>query len=178
MAAGVTVCLSSALVRRSAFLEAGGLRESEQPFGDVPLMMRIARNWDFAYVNRPLAVCRTHEDAESVSMGWSTPAGFVWGPEFPALMYERKRKFLAEADLEHDEASYLRSIAERSYRHDRIRYLSMRSLAGSGMRASLTDLWREMQSEHRLAVDSFTWRFVAGQLGGRRLRRAVRSVRR
>ena len=174
---GVTVCFSSALIRRSAIVEAGGLREREQPFADVPLMMRIARKWDFAYVNGPLAVCRTHEGAESVAMGWSTPAGFQWSTAFPELLYERKRSFLAEADPQQLDVSHLRNMAERAYRRDRIRVLSMRSDAGRGVRASLRDLWGEIRRGQVHVFDWFTWRFVAGQLGGRHLRRAVRSMR-
>ncbi len=75
-------------------IDCGGLRQDEEPIGDVSLMMRIARDWDFVYLNRPLAISRAHEGAESSGHGWFTPSGFRWDRVFPDLLYERRRSFL------------------------------------------------------------------------------------
>lgn len=178
----VAACFSSALLRRAAVVGCGGLRQDEEPIGDVSVMMRIGRDWDFVYLNRPLVVSRAHEGAESAGHGWFTPSGFRWDRAFPDLLYDRRRSFLAEPGLDETEASRLRTLAERSYRHDRLRYLSMRSTTGDSFGAGFRALWKELRGDYRLALDPLTLRFVAGQLGGRRLRRiaqrALRSTRR
>jgi glycosyltransferase involved in cell wall biosynthesis len=172
----VATCFSSALFRRAAVIGAGGLREEEEPIADISLMMRIGRDWDFVYLNRPLVVTRAHLGAESAGHGWFTPSAFRWDRSFPDLLYERRRSFLAERGLDEREASKLRRRAERAYRHDRVRYLSTRASTGDSMGASFRNLWTEVRVDYRLAFDPMTWRFVAGQLGGRRLRRVAQRV--
>ena len=49
------LCFPSVAYRTKAILEAGGLREEEGPFGDRQLWMRIALDWDFGYIAKPLA---------------------------------------------------------------------------------------------------------------------------
>ena len=174
----IPACFSSVMFRRTAIIDGGGLRQDEELIGDLSLMMRIARNWDFVYLNRPLSVGRAHGGAESAALGWFTPSGVRWDRAFPDVLYERRRRFLAEADLADAEASRLRGLAERAHRHDRVRYLSMRATTGDGFRASFKALWHELRGDYLLASDPITWRFVAGQLGGRRLRRGVQWLRR
>jgi hypothetical protein len=57
-----------------------------------------------------------------------------------------------------------------------VRYLSTRASTGDSMGASFRNLWTEVRVDYRLAFDPMTWRFVAGQLGGRRLRRVAQRV--
>ena len=47
-----TVCFSSATFRRAALVSGGGLRPEDGAVDDFPLLMRIATEWDFAYLNR------------------------------------------------------------------------------------------------------------------------------
>ncbi len=56
MSEGPRVCLSSALFRRAALLSAGGWRSEDGVIDDLPLLMRLAAGWDFAYLDRPLAL--------------------------------------------------------------------------------------------------------------------------
>ena len=56
MRSGWTVCFPSATFRRQALIGAGGLRPEDGVIDDIPLLMRVATAWDFAYLDRPLAV--------------------------------------------------------------------------------------------------------------------------
>jgi glycosyltransferase involved in cell wall biosynthesis len=172
----VPACFSSAMFRRAAVIDSGGLRQEEEPIGDLSLMMRIGRTWDFVYLNRPLVVSRAHLGAESAGHGWFTSGGFRWDRAFPDMLYERRRSFLAEPGLEVAEAARLRRLAKRAHRHDRVRYLSMRATTGESPTAALRGLLDEVRSDHSLVLDPITWRFVAGQLGGRRLRRVAQRA--
>ena len=171
-----TVCFSSATFRRAALVDAGGLRPDDGVIDDLPLLMRIAVDWDFAYVNRPLAVKTAHSDASSSSIGSFTPQGWRSSRSLPDMLYEYRRQFLTEADLPETEARRLARIAEKAYRRDLLGHLSLRAQTGDGQGVVFRALGSEMLRDRRLCVDPRTWRFMVGQLGGRRLRDGVRRA--
>lgn len=164
-----TVCFSSATFRRAALVGGGGLRPEDGVIDDLPLMMRIALDWDFAYVNRPLAVKRAHDEASSSSIGSLTAEGWRPARSLPDLLYEYRRTFLAEADLPATEVRRLARMA-------RIQNLSMRGSTGERSGRLLEELGREMRRDPRLALYPRTLRFVIGQLGARRLRDRMRRA--
>ena len=139
--------------------------------------MRIATDWDFADINEALAVVTTHSDASSSSLGSFTPSGFRGSRSLPDMLYERRREFLAEADLPEVEARPLARIAKKMYRRDVLACLSMRANTGDGQGAIFRALGSEIRRDRRLRLDPMTGRFIVGQLGGRRLRDRVRRVR-
>jgi glycosyltransferase involved in cell wall biosynthesis len=174
MREGWTVCFSSAMFRRPALLEADRLREEDGIVDDFPLMLRISTRWDFVYVNEPLVRFRVHGGAASSPMGQITTSGYRSAPTFPELMYEHRLRYLDEAGLSDGETRRLRGLAETTYRRERVRHLSMRANTGDGLLPPLRSLGLELRHDPRLALEPLTWRFVAGQLGGRSIRSAVR----
>lgn len=176
MRSGWTVCWSSATFRRAALIGGGGLRPEDGVIDDLPLLMRIATGWDFVYLNRPLAVMRAHTEASSSSLGSFTPNGFRSSRSVPDLLYERRRRFLAEADLPEAAAQRLARVADRMYRRDLLGHLSMRATTGDGQVVIFKALGGEIRRDRRLGLDPMTWRFVVGQLGARRLRNAARRA--
>jgi cellulose synthase/poly-beta-1,6-N-acetylglucosamine synthase-like glycosyltransferase len=177
MRSGWTVCFPSATFRTEALVGGDGLRPEDGTIDDFPLLMRIATGWDFAYLNQPLAVTTAHSDASSSSLGAFTPNGYRSSRSLPDMLYERRRTFLAEADLPKVEERRLARMAERAYRRDVLRCLSMRANTGDGQGAIFRALGMEIRRDRRLALDPMTGRFLAGQLGGRRLRDGMRRVR-
>jgi glycosyltransferase involved in cell wall biosynthesis len=173
MSAGTQVCFSSALFRRSAFLSGGGLRAEDGVVDDFPLFMRMATNWDFAYVNAPLAVLRAHDEASSSTLGSFTPRGYRTTRAVPEILHEHRVRFLGESGLPDVEVRRLARLAERGYRRDILAHLSMRATTGDSSRAVFAALRTEIRRDQRLLTDPRTWRFVAGQLGGRRIRDTV-----
>lgn len=167
-------CLSSAIFRRAALVRAGGLREEDGVIDDFPLLMRIAMGWDFAYVNRPLAVMRTHADASSASLGAFTPDGFRSSRSIPDILYMHRRNALREAELSDGYARRLARVAGRTYGRDVLAHLSMRAKTGDSSSSVFKALGTEIRQHRRLVVDPIMWRFVVGQLGARRLRDRVR----
>ncbi len=177
MKSGWTVCFPSATFRREALVGGGGLRPEDGTIDDIPLLMRIATEWDFAYLNLPLAIITAHVEASSASLGSFTANGFRGSRSLPDMLYERRRRFLAEADLTEVEAGRLARIAEKMYRRDVLACLSMRANTGDGQRAIFKALAREIRRDRGLWLDPRTGRFVMGQLGGRRVRDGVRRLR-
>ena len=99
MRSGWTVCFPSATFRREALIGGGGLRPEDGTIDDIPLLMRIATDWDLAYLNLPLVAVTAHSDASSSSLGSFTPNGFRVSRSLPDMLYDRRRQFLDEADL-------------------------------------------------------------------------------
>ena len=176
MRSGWTVCLSSANFRKAALVSGGGPRPADGVIDDFPQMMRIAMGWDFAYVNRPLALMRAHAAADSSELGWFTPDGFRSSPSVPRMLHLHRRNFLTEANLPASETRRLARIANRTYRRERLGHLSECARTGDGHAAVFKRLASEMRGDRRLWIDPRTWRFVAGQLGGRRLRDGLRRA--
>jgi hypothetical protein len=131
--------------------------------------MRIATEWDFAYVNRPLAVKRAHEEASSASTGRYTPDGWRPSPTRPDLIYDYRRTFLSEADLSEVET---RRLARKAC----AKHLSERGGTGEAAVVLFRDLWRAIRRDHGQLLEPLTWRFILGQLGGRRLRDGFRAA--
>jgi len=176
MKSGPSVCFSSANFRRAALVGGGGLREEDGAIDDLPLLLRIATSWDYAYLDRPLAIMRAHAEASSSSLGSFRPGGFRSSRALPDVLYEKRRRFLAEADLPEAEAKRLARIAEKRHRHDVLAHLSMRATTGHGQKELFGALASEIRCDRRLVLDPLTWRFVLGQVGGRRIRDGVRRV--
>jgi cellulose synthase/poly-beta-1,6-N-acetylglucosamine synthase-like glycosyltransferase len=177
MRSGPTVCLSSAVFRRAALAGAGGLQPEDGGIDDFSLQLRIATDWDFAYLPRELAYLRAHTDADSSALGAFTPKGFRSSRELPDLLRENRRRFLASGRLPSARVRRLARATERTYRRDVLSYLSMRATTGDRSLVVFRAFAEEVRRLPRLAWDPFSWRFVIGQLGARRVRDSIRGWR-
>ena len=94
------ILFSSTTYRTHAIREAGGLKAEEEPFADVPLFMRVAQNWDIAYLDRPLVAFRVHDQTETVRLA---PRGQDEADArdrlltYGRIMFDRRSGFLDEA---------------------------------------------------------------------------------
>ena len=80
MKTGWGACFCSIMFRTDAITRAGGLREADGVIDDLPLLLRIAEDWDFVYVNEPLACVRAHVGASSSVLGEFGPSGYRSSP--------------------------------------------------------------------------------------------------
>jgi glycosyltransferase involved in cell wall biosynthesis len=172
-----SMAYSTAIFRKAAYLESGGLREEDGVTDDFVQLMRAARRWDFAYVNRPLARIGAHTEASSSDLGYFMDGGFRSERCMADIFYANRRTALTEAALPEEEARRLFRLAQRRYRQDVLAHLSMRSDTGDGATVLFRALADEIRQNRRLAVDPLTARFVVGQLGARRVRSVARRAR-
>jgi glycosyltransferase involved in cell wall biosynthesis len=177
MSSGPQVCFSSVVFRKAALVDGGMLQPEDGVIDDLPLYMRIATRWDFAYLDESLAVMRAHDAASSSSLGFFTPRGFRQSRSVPDGLYARRQRFLREANLPAAERRRLTRKAERAYRRDVLAHLSTCAVTGDGFFETFQALRVEIRRDPRLAVDPLTWRFVVGQLGGRKVRDWLRRRR-
>jgi glycosyltransferase involved in cell wall biosynthesis len=163
------ICQSSATYRTRAIREARGMTTSEEPFADVPLFMRIAQNWDIAYLHRPLVGFRVHDATVTAGLA---PRGdgesaardrlLIYGQ----IMYERRMGFLDKAGLPRRVTDRYRSLA-------RLRYLADRAGLGVPSQQTWVDFGQVVRTYPRILINPAALRFMAAQLGGRSMRHAA-----
>lgn len=167
-----TVAWSSALFRTDALRNAGGLRADEEPSADVPLLMRIALDWDFAMISQPLVGVRVHPGAATASTGGWTGAGYDLS-NYAEILFERRIRFLAEAGLPERTTRAYRSAARGAYRREAVQRIAARGGRDVSWTATNHALFRLLRREPKVVGIPTTWRLVAAQFGGRYAKRAL-----
>ena len=165
----IVVCQTSATFRTRAIREAGGMRILEEPFADISLFMRIAQNWDIAYLDRPLAAVRIHDQTETRRLavrGESEPSTQDRLLTYGRIIFDRRIGFLDAAGLPSDETDRYRSLATLRFLAD-----------GAGLGAPWLQTWagfvQIVRHYPRILTHPIAWRFIVAQLGGRALRRTI-----
>jgi glycosyltransferase involved in cell wall biosynthesis len=172
MQSGWTVCFPSALYRTQAIVDAGCFREDDLPLADVPLLMRVAAAWDFAFVRETLASTRMHGGSVTSALGSFTGTGYELD-QLPEILHGHRMRFLAEAGLPQDVTASYRRLAASTYRREAVKRLA--DAAGGSGRWSWTNrqLARLVREDPAVLLEPRAWRLVAAQLGGRRVRSGV-----
>jgi cellulose synthase/poly-beta-1,6-N-acetylglucosamine synthase-like glycosyltransferase len=168
------ILFSSTTYRTHAIREAGGMRTLEEPLADVPLFMRIAQNWDIAYLERPLVAFRVHDQTETTtrlaSRSQDEPDARDRLLTHGRIMFDRRMGFLDEAALPSGETNRYRSLATLRFVADK-----------AGLGAAWLRTWAEfaqIASRYpRVLANPIAWRLLAAQLGGRALRRTIDGLR-
>lgn len=172
MVSGWGLCFSSVAYRTKAIVAAGGFREEEEPFGDRQLWMRIALDWDFGYIAKPLAGFRKHP--QTVTTNVAAQHGLAHGRRESGLLYsrflfQRRMDFLDAAPLEPPRTKRLRALAT-------LQLLVENAGLGLPSKEVATRLATIVRTYPRIMLHPVLWRLVAAQLGGRRVRSALRGA--
>jgi glycosyltransferase involved in cell wall biosynthesis len=169
MVADFPICFPSVLYRTPAIVAADGVREEEGPFGDLQMWMRIAREWDFAYLSGTLTGVRIHGQSVTANIGAEAE-----GPErdilYVQMRYERRTDFVDHAALEPRTAQRLRALAT-------LDLLAERASRGLPWGEALAAQARLARSYWPIVQRLAFWRLLAAQLGGRRARAVLRRAR-
>lgn len=171
-----TVCWTSALFRTEAIANAGGLRESEEPFADVPLFLRIAVEWDFLSVRRPLVGVRVHEGSETAAAVGSLAETDYYIANLPQILFERRTAFLDEAQTRGMEVERYRLLARRAFRAQSLNRLANQAGSGRSWLSTASELARLTHAHPPILLAPRTWRLIAAHLGGRSVKRLLQSV--
>jgi glycosyltransferase involved in cell wall biosynthesis len=166
------LCFSSVVYRTKAIVEAGGLRAEEEPFGDRELWMRIALNWDFGYIAEPLVGFRVHAETVTTNVAAQhgvTSDGRGRGLLYSQLHFERRMDFLDEARLESGRTKRLQAIAT-------LQFLIDSANSGLGFNEVAGRLAKLAQTYPQILLRPALWRLAIAQLGGRRVRSALRGA--
>ena len=166
------LCFPSVAYRTRAILEAGGLREEQGPFGDRQLWMRIALDWDFGYLAKPLVGFRTHPESITRNIGAEhgvTPNGHELYRAHSQTIFQQRMDFLDHAPLEPRRTKRLQALAELQ-----LLVKSASELRWSKAAVRLANL---VGTYPGILLRRELWHLVVAQLGGRRVRSALRRPR-
>jgi glycosyltransferase involved in cell wall biosynthesis len=172
MASAGGLCFSSVVYRTKAIAAAGGLREEEEPFGDLSLWMRIALDWDFAYIAKPLVGFRRHGDTISANIGGRQEGTSGEREEsvlYSRIQFQRRMEFLDKAPLDSRKTDGLRALAK-------LQLVVDTAALGFPWDETAVRLAKLVRKYPRIVLRRKLWRLVVAQLGGRRVRSALRGV--
>lgn len=165
------LCFASVAYRTKALVDAGGFREEEGPFGDRQLWMRVALNWDFGYIPQPLVGLRTHAESVTSNIGAEdgvSPHGDDLVNRHSQVTFEARMDFLDDAPLESGCTRRLRALA------------TLQVLVETGPGLPWSDVAVRLgilvRTYPRITLRPPFWRLVLAQLGGRRMRSALRRA--
>jgi glycosyltransferase involved in cell wall biosynthesis len=171
MSARWPICFSSGTYRTEALVDAGGFKPAEEPFSDMPLWMRIAVDWDFAFVAEPLVGFREHEDTVTTAIGSGEDArsdAREQGFSFTELRFHHRTRFLDSANLTPERKRELRALAT-------LQRLAERSAYGAPWAETTRGLEALLRSDPQIVRRPAFWRCVGAHFGGRRFRRGLRA---
>ena len=163
------LCFPSVVYRTRAIAPTGSWEE--EPFGDRKLWMRIALKWDFGYIAKPLAGFRTHANARQANVG--RQSGVMSDLDrlrlYSQIHFQRRMAFIDETLLEPGRASRLRALATLQLLVEDASYGLPWSEVGTHAAETRASTSPSRPTCGVLALS-------AAQLGGRRLRSALRGA--
>jgi glycosyltransferase involved in cell wall biosynthesis len=165
---GCRVCVSAALVRTAA-IPATPFAESDMPAIDFGLWLRLALDWDVAYLARPLAGYRVHGAAESAGLGVPLDAGYRTGVEWIDRRAGVKERFLAEHGERLPNRDELRRLARRGRRFELVAMVRKATLPERRPAATFRQLAGVARVDPAVAADPDAWRLAAASVLGPRL---------
>jgi glycosyltransferase involved in cell wall biosynthesis len=168
------VCSSTALMRTAA-IPASGFEEPDFPAIDFGLWLRMALDWDTAFLARPLAAYRIHAESQSAGLGRPHEAGYQTGVEWIEKREQVKLRFLDEHGGRLPDLAALRREAKRARRYELTIMVRKATLPERGRLATFRGLARALRADPSVAVEPFAWRLLAGSLLGPRLTRRLRG---
>jgi hypothetical protein len=171
---GCRVCQSGALMRTAA-LPAAPFEQEDMPAIDFGLWLRVALDWDFAYIARPLAVYRVHGMTESAGLGAPLEAGYQTGVEWIDKRAGVKERFLKEHQDRLPNREQLQRIARRGRRFELVAMAYKNTLPEHPPIATLRSLAGAARMDFAVAADPAAWRLAAASLLGPRLRARLRG---
>jgi len=166
MVHGCRVCSSTALIRRSAAPEGGFLERDAPPF-DFAFWLRMAREWDVAFVDEVLCQYRIHGQSFTSGLSDVTRTGYLQAEKTLREVHAVKRRYAPE----------FARVADRALRQDIISRVRERTLPDRPFLATFRGLGDAARREPGILREPHAWKLLAGSLVGpglvRRLQRGA-----
>lgn len=161
-------CASATLIRLAA-LPPVRFDPVDVPASDLGLWLRIALDWDVAFLAEPLASYRVHSDNDSAS--WGMVVDGAYSPdnfEFAERIANVKRRFLTAHENRLDDPSGLRRLVEKSARGALVNVTRNLTKPERPVGKTLSLLWQAGRLDPRIAAEPGAWRLVGASLLGPR----------
>ena len=162
------VCASTALMRTAA-LPAGFFDPADFPAVDFGLWLRMALDWDMAFVPTTLGAYRVHGGSHSAAFGEPLEAGYVQDVQMVRRLREVKARFCEAYADRLEDVDELRMIADAAMRHELVVMARNRTLPDRRFAQTAGALWRGLKVTPSLVRDADAWRLLAGSVAGPRM---------
>jgi glycosyltransferase involved in cell wall biosynthesis len=157
---GSRVCTSTALIRRSA-APPDGFRQRDHPPFDFVFWLRMARDWDIAWLDETLCAYRVHQKSFTSGLSDVTDHGYM---QAERMMREVHRVKLEQAQGRRD---WVR-LADRGLREEMVYRVRERTLPERRFLPTFRGLGRAARREPSLLREPTAWALLAGSLVGQR----------
>jgi hypothetical protein len=157
---GSSICTSTALIRRAAVPPGAFLEQDFPPF-DFACWLRMAKQWDIAYVPRSLARYRLHGLSHSAGVAELDGSAYTYSPEAAAALHAVKVRY-ADGD------PALIRLANRGRALQALWPIRNATLPDRRLAPTVRGLARAFRAEPRLAREPDAWSLLAGAVLGPR----------
>jgi glycosyltransferase involved in cell wall biosynthesis len=158
---------STALIRTAA-MAGYSLDARDYPLTDLGLWLRMALDWDIAFLAQPLAVYRVHATAYSAGAADVTDGGYIQLASRVVKAREVKLRFVAEHESRLSDPADLRQRTQRRFRHELLEHAAHVTTPERSLRETTAALAACIRLDVRVVVEPAAWRLLAGSLLGRR----------
>jgi glycosyltransferase involved in cell wall biosynthesis len=163
---------STTLIRRAAAPRGGFLQEDFPPF-DFACWMRLAMDWDVAFVDRTLCRYRVHTQSHSAGVSEYRGTEYAAGIDtVRGIQAARRRQIARTSDPE--ERALLERLAREGYRAELIGAVRDATLPARARGATVRALAAAVRAEPSLAGSGAAWKTLAASLAGPRVVDRVR----
>jgi glycosyltransferase involved in cell wall biosynthesis len=159
---------STALIRTEA-LSGLRLEPGDYPATDFGLWLRLALEWDIAFVDRTLAVYRIHSRTYTSDGASVTGGGYVQEAAMITKLREIKLRLIASERERFPDASRLRREVCRATRRELINLAGHKTIPHRRFSTSVRTLVGYAQLSPGIAFDVGAWRLLTGSIVGPRV---------
>jgi glycosyltransferase involved in cell wall biosynthesis len=149
----------------------------DYPATEFGVWLRLALDWDIAFVARTIAVYRMHTSTYSSSNVELTAGGYIQGPDTIQNVHDVKLRFLSEYGARLDDVPRLRRSARRAASSQLVNYAGHATLPERRLGRTILTLADCVRREPTVLLDSGAWRLLAGSVLGPRLVARIKSRR-
>lgn len=168
MSWGCRVCASTALMRTVA-LPQSYFRDEDFPAVDLGLWLRMALEWDMAFVGSNLGSYRIHDASHSAAFGTTFSVGYVQNTEIVTRLRELKLAFVNRYERRLENTSSLRRRAKAAFRRELISMTRNLTLPERQLKPTVALLSDAVRREPRLLLERAAWMTLLGSILGRNL---------
>ena len=161
------VCASTVLLR-TASLPDVRFDPVDLPAADFGLWLRIALDWDVAFLARPLVRYRIHEESDSASWGAADGAGYLRGFEILERTRAVKLRLLDAHGGRWDDRRHLRGLADWALHREIVNSIRSATLPERRLRPTMKLVGASIRRHPRLALKPDPWKLLIGSVIGPR----------
>jgi hypothetical protein len=163
---GCRVCSSTAVVRRAA-VPPGGFRQEDFPPFDFAFWLRMAEDWDVAFVPEPLCRYRIHSQSHTSGLADIAAGGYLQGERMLRDVHAVKRRHAATLPPG-PRRTELERLADRALRRGLVGRVRQSTLPDRPFVRTARELADAARREPALLREPHAWSLLAGSLLGAR----------